>query len=267
MTDGDKSSFYVTVLTITLVCHLASLFFGVVLSKIPINLPTLGVFSDGDSESNFDYSSYHEDILNLFSEDYNREFRIDYDDSMDFSAFAADIQLQNMASTSPPPLQLINVGREDEQNEQAEEHEDEHDEDRDEENDDQGASNTLFSNMYHNSHSLLSAPSILMPLFRYSADNENQELAADSDVGGTQQQPSTSSQRPNNGDGSSTPQSSEQASSSQDATASSDNTRNSEINEDIPEGVDPSFLDALPPEMRREVSTFIPPPLPLFTLQ
>lgn len=177
---------------------------------------------------------------------------LDGGDYSDFCAFAADIQLQNMGSPAPP-LRLINVDREDEQNDQPEENEEEPDDDREEDNDEHhGASNSLFSNMYHNSHALLSAPSILMPLFRYSTDNDvdNDELAQGDLTSSLQA--STSSQRQNNGDGSSTSQSGDQASSSQDATASRDNIRNSGVH-DIPDGVDPSFLDALPLEMRREV--------------
>lgn len=123
----------------------------------------------------------------------------------------------------------------------------------------QSSSNSLFEQMYNNRISLMSNPNILVPLHplddapeyrtsmntdsttdssRNSSENENQQIFQSN----TPEQASAA-QESGNREGESASASGNQLG---EPRASG--------NEEIPEGVDPSFLEALPPEMRREVN-------------
>ena len=138
-----------------------------------------------------------------------------------------------------PHTETINSSQETEPNENADQ--DEHEEENEANALDSDA-NTLFSSIYGDPYSMLSTPSLLRPYYRYPASMD-QEQGDDENVDRISpnlEQICNISPQPIPGP-------------SNDETAINDNARNSELNEDIPEGVDPSFLDALPPEMRREV--------------
>ncbi|XP_022915522.2 E3 ubiquitin-protein ligase HUWE1 isoform X2 [Onthophagus taurus] len=157
----------------------------------------------------------------------------------------------------PSPLD-VDPSRTEEAQEQRDEPSEEHQEEdaEDESVDTQSGTSNLFSNVYQRTYPF-NTPSLLRPLFHYhlplsvGSTESSADLLRQMDSQIPQQQ---SAAPQNNEEGSSSQSSSgDQASTSQEQTGASDNARNSEVNEDIPEGVDPSFLDALPPEMRREV--------------
>lgn len=123
----------------------------------------------------------------------------------------------------------------------------------------QSSSNSLFEQMYNNQISLMSNSNILVPLHPL---DDTPEYRTSMNTDSTTDSSRNSSENENQQVFQSN--TSEQALAAQEniiregnsASASGNQLGESRTsgNEEIPEGVDPSFLEALPPEMRREVN-------------
>lgn len=130
------------------------------------------------------------------------------------------------------------------------------DDDQEPESEDGNNQDLLSSQIYQSSFNRI-APPLLAPIYQSSQSNsaiDPQQRPLDS---------SSNQERPGTTDSEQiiTPESvqsgstiGEGSSSRSSQSTSYDTNRSSDTTEEIPEGVDPSFLEALPPEMRREVS-------------